>query len=55
MCVMSHVISSFKCLRDEIWSTCVCSARVVSLFDFAYYVVGLLFILPFGILCLSAI
>ena len=34
---MSEVISSFK---SESWITCVCSPYVVSLCDFAYYVVG---------------
>ena len=42
------------------WITGVCSPYVVSLGDFAYYVVGykslqLLCILPFGMVCLSAI
>ena len=44
----------------ESWGTGVCSPHVVSLCDFAYYVVGLRACscygsYPFGILCLSAI
>ena len=35
---MSDVTSSFKSF--ETWITCVCSPYVVSLCDFAYYVVG---------------
>ena len=37
------------------WITCVCSPYVISFCDFAYYVFGQEpCILPFGMLCLSA-
>ena len=42
----------------ESWITGVCSPYVISLCDFAYYTgksLQLLCILPFGMLCLSAI
>ena len=55
---MSEVISSFKSLRAG--SQVFALRMLFSLFDFAHYVVGykslqLLCILPFGMLCLSAI
>ena len=53
---MSEVISSFKSLKA---GSQVCSPYVVCLSDFPYYVVGkslqLLYNLPFGMVCLSAI
>ena len=54
---MSKVIASL--IEFESWFTSVCSPHVVSLYDFAYYVVSksmqLLFIFPFRMLCLPAI
>ena len=57
--VLLYVENYLLIWEFESWITGVCSPYVISLCDFTYYVFGqelqLLCILPFGMLCLSAI